>query len=574
MRMSMRWLATFGLVGALTGCSSLHLYDKAADAAATSAKADYDASKVTESVKTARAVHDALDAKEIETFRAALSAERDLQLLSLISDKGPSRQGRPGDGLAARIHGFADARLVELVGVRVDPLGESKAVNDAKDRLLDAEKMEKQARTLLELVQPAFALLPACAEPVRSLAGIDDPDKVLSEAVKLMKNPSPKLLQGPTRSAWVPLIKRVGLACGQLLESRQALAAAMGSAGGQLGVAIKSTADQQATLEKVQKLAAEARAELKAAARALAEVQKAVKEAQAETDLTCDAKAASPSAPASAASAASAGDKAEGASAPAAGKQRLCDALDKLAALKDAGIKVFSEERLAAINAVLAALGGTEPAAAHPELEPGLALLGASSRFAQALSRYQQAGKLPALEPLLIDKQMTTLQLAYAKAAVQLAESRVQHAQAYRDATQLEADLLLRAKAELGSLAAAPSRASMGQLLEDKKLAQARKDDGETARRITYRSLAYVAESYSVGRERQRSAELRLLDTDYRDALIKAEAALASWNVLLSVPLDQLQAYHAGGVTVQEAASLAAQLLQALGVIGVAVNIK
>ncbi|WP_332700166.1 hypothetical protein, partial [Halalkalibacter lacteus] len=75
-----------------------------------------------------------------------------------------------------------------------------------------------------------------------------------------------------------------------------------------------------------------------------------------------------------------------------------------------------------------------------------------TSRFAQAWTQYQQAGKLPALEPLLIDKQLTTAQLAYAQAGVQLAESRVQYAQAYEDATLLEVRLLTKAKAEIGSL--------------------------------------------------------------------------------------------------------------------------
>jgi hypothetical protein len=581
MQKLMRWTAVGGLVCTLTGCGSVHLYDKAADAAATSAKADYDASKITESIKAARAVHDALDAKEIEAFRAVTLAERDLELLSLIGDSGTSKPRTTGDGLVARFNRLADARLAELIGTGVSPLPAATALDDAKDKVFGTEMSEKTARTLLAIAQPAFASLPACDKSVSDLKDSDNPEN----AVTLLKNPNFKLKDFPTASAWTPLIQQVGAACNSVLIARRDLANAMAAVGGQLGFAIKAADGQQASLVEAQTKAAAAGKELQSAAKALATAQKAAKDAGAPLDLTCYVTKAKATAPGVAASAPAGADKATEPG-PAAKKNELCDALGKLVALNDFGIKVISEERLDQINAILLALGGTEPAATAPELETGLALISTTSRFAQALNQYQQAGKLPALEPLLIDKQMTTAQLAYAQAGVQLAKARVQYAQEYRDATQLEANLLLRAKAELGSLGPAPAKdapcdaktavlcASMGQLLEDKKLAQTANGAGESARRTTYRALAYLSESYGVARERQRTAELRSIDADYREALIKSEASLASWNALLSVPIDQLKAYHSDGVTPQEAASLTAQLLQTLGVLGIAVRIK
>lgn len=582
MQKLMQWTAVGGLVCTLIGCGSVHFYDKAADDAATSAKANYDASKITESIKAARAVHDALDAKEIEAFRAANLAERDLVLLSLISDSGTSKPRTTGTGLVARFNRMADARLTELIGKGTTPLHDATALDDAKDKVLDAEKSEKMARTLLAIVQPAFVSLPACGKSVSELKDSVNPEN----AVALLKNPNFKLAEFPTASTWTPLIQKVGTACNAVLIARSDLAKAMEAVGGQLGFAIKAAAVQQSSLEDKRTEAKAARMELQAAAKALATAQKTAKDASAPLDLTCDLTRSNATAQCGVASATAGGDKAAAEPGPTERKNELCDALGKLVALNDFGIKVMSEERLNRINAILGALGGVEPAANNPELETGLALISTTSRFAQALKQYQQASKLPALEPLLIDKQMTTAQLAYAQAGVQLAEARVQYAQEYRDATQLEVNLLLRAKAELGSLGPAPAQdtpckaktavlcASMGQLLKDKKLAQTGNDAGESARRTTYRALAYLSESYSVARERQRTAELRAIDADYREALIKSEGSLASWNALLSVPIDQLKAYHSDGVTPQEAASLTAQLLQTLGVLGIAVRIK
>ena len=189
---------------------------------------------------------------------------------------------------------------------------------------------------------------------------------------------------------------------------------------------------------------------------------------------------------------------------------------------------------------------------------------------------------MPALEPLLIEKQLAAAQLAYAQAGQQLSQARVSYAQEYAAATILEVDLLLRAKAELGSLGSPPATgsactaktavfcASMRQLLEDKAMAQTANGAGESASRRAYRAMAFLSESYSVARDRQQTAELQLIDADYRDAMLRSEASVAGWNALISVPIDQLKAYHAGGVTPQELA----QLLQALGVIGVAVRVK
>ncbi len=567
----LRWIAVGALGSALMGCSSLHLYDSAADATATSAKADYDASKITDSIKLSRAVLDALDAKEIEAFRSVNLAERNTALLSLLSESGTSKQRTVDNGFVARFNKRVDDRLAVLIG---NAKGASQTNYDlaaATARINVAAVAEKGARNALVGFDNAFALLPACNVDV---GGLKD-SKDLTKAAALLKKPDLKPKFETLTPIWIDRIKAVGTECTKLLEAQGALDKQKQELGGQLGIAVRNTKNQSDILAKSKKDSTEAAGRLKVATKALADAQKAAKDAKAVEDLKCDLTKP-------AASAANADEATD----PVAKKNELCKVLAELKGLEDFGIKVVSEERLAQINAILGALSGESPPADKNKLEPGLVLLSTSARFAHAWTQYQQAGKLPALEPLLIDKELTSAQLAYARSGVQLAESRVQYAQAYEDAARLEVSLLTNAKAEIASLGTSPAPgtscgkeltsfcASVGDLLNDKKLAKAAGNGGESANRRVYRALAYLSESYSVARDRQLEAELRLIDTEYRVALSRSEASLASWNALLSVPVDQLKIYHAGGIKPAEAASLAAQVVQALAAVGIAVRIK
>lgn len=574
MRKVFQWTAVLGLVCALIGCSSLHLYDGAADASATSAKDDYDASNIAESIKLGRAVIDALVAKEVEAFRSFNLAERNAMLLSLLSESGTSGQLKVDNGFVARFNKQVDERLLLLTGKAPDPTF-TYDLAKATAAVTVATEAERLARNALKGFDPSFALLPACNAELGGLKDSTDLTKVQA----LLKKPDLKPKHVGLTPIWITNIKAVGDRCTRVIQARTALLKEKLELGGQVGQAVRNTKAESDALTTKQKASKDAAIELKSAIQALANAQKAVKGAKAVQDLKCgQSKPATPDA-AVGADAAAKTDLAKK-------KGELCDVLDKLKGLEDFGIKVVSEERLTQINAILGAVSGETSPADKAELEPGLVFISTSSRFAQAWTQYQQAGKLPALEPLLIDKELTTAQLAYAQAGVQLAESRVQYALAYEDATLLEVNLLTKAKAEIGSLGAVPAPdtacdikkptvfcASVSDLLEDKSLAKAT-GGGETANRRVYRALAYLSESYSVARDRQLEAELRLIDTEYRVTLSQSEASLASWDALLSVPVDQLKGYHAGGIKPAEAASLTAQVVQALAAVGIAVRIK
>ena len=578
---ALQWLAVGGVILSLGGCGSLHLYNKEADVAATSAKEDYDASKITDALKAELAMLNALEAKEVEAFRKVTRAKRNLELLSLVNESGTSLKRTTDNGLVARFNRLVDERLLALSGPSVDPLKLSKSLDEAKRKLRDAELKEKMARSQLVMFHVRFNSMPACNDAVAALNG----NSSAEAAAALTKDASFQPKNIPASVGWGTSIKNLGAGCTELLSARTAMAETLQMANsGQLARSIDEADTQERLLKNREDEAKAAGTALKKAAADLAAAQKSVKDAGAPVDLTCNgAKPATAGAgtevPAVAATPVA--DPVEQAD-PVATKNALCAALAKLTQLGDFGIKVLSEERLSRINTILEAMSGLEPSAGETPLEPSLALLSASSRFAQALRQYQLAGTLPALEPLLIEKQLASAQFAYARAGEELAKARARYAQEFKDASFLEVDLLLRAKAELGSLGPAPATgtactaatavfcASMRQLLEDKALAQTAGGAGESANRRAYRAMALLSETYSVARDRQQTAELQLIDADYRDSQLRSEASIAAWNALISVPIDQLKAYHAGGVTPQETA----QLLQALGVIGVAVRIK
>lgn len=574
MRKTMQGIATGALVCMLMGCSTLHLHNSAADAAATSAKADYDASKITESIKLGRAIFDSLDTKEIEAFRSLTEAERNTTLLSLLSDSGNASQRVVGNGFVSRINYFVNLRLQELTGISAYPVVLTSNITLAVQAESDAAGAEQRAREQLVDRSSAFASMPACSADVSALKDSND----LSKAVALLEMPDLKPKHAGLVPSWISEIQKLGKACTKLIEAREALNKLKSQAGGQLQNAQKKSAEQDRLLKHSQDQAKTATVRLRTAIKALADAQKAAKESQVIDDLTCDLSKPVPAvAP-------------EATDAPAK-KNELCKALADLQQLEDFGIKVLSEERLAKINAILAALSGATPPTAEEKaaLEPGLILLSTSKRLSHAWTQYRKSGdkKFPALEPLLIDKGITTAQLEYAKSGVKLAESRVMYAKAYEEATIQEVRMLAKAKAEIASLGVPPAPdtpcnsatptvfcASVSDVLSDKKFDKSLANGGERVSRRVYRALAHLSESYSVARNAQLEAELHLIDTEYRVALSRSEASLASWHTLLSVPVDQLKTYHAGGIKPLEAATLTAQVVQALAAVGIAVRIK
>lgn len=570
MKKVMSWVVLAVIIMPLWGCGSLHVYNKEADALASAAKADYDASKITEALKAERVMLDALEKKEIEAFRKVTLAGRDIDLLSLLEESGTATGKTVDSGLIPRFNKLVDERLLKLAGSSNGANELIRNLRTAESAERAAMQKEKDKRSQLLTFHEKFALLPACSPAIADLKKNPTVDAI----AEVIKDPDFKPSTIPASIAWTIPVKTFIEACAGLLESRGKVTAALTAfVTSELARATILAKTYQTALIDQQSEAKKAGKDLKKAMEELAAAQKAAAAEAKAVDLTCDdEKSTAGATTAAPITTGSVGEK----------KNELCATLAKLKNLGDSGIKVISEERIERINAILAAMSGTPPTTSQEATEPGLALLGATARLGQALQQYQTTGKLPALEPLLIEKQLATVQLAYATAGEEIAKTRVGLAEEFRDAVMLETDLLLKAKSTMAGLGKVPESntpctaetavfcASMQSLLDNKVSQGSANRPGEPSYRIVYRSLALLSESYTVARDRQQTADLQMILTEYRESLLRSEAAIAAWNSLISTPIIQLKAYHAGGITAQDFA----QLLQALGLVGIAWNVN
>jgi hypothetical protein len=69
-------------------------------------------------------------------------------------------------------------------------------------------------------------------------------------------------------------------------------------------------------------------------------------------------------------------------------------------------------------------------------------------------------------------------------------------------------------------------------------------------------ALAYIAESWSIGRTPAEEIDFLLLGIDHHAALENSSAAFAQWSNLIGVPLSQLVAYHESGIKSEDLANL------------------
>lgn len=63
----------------------------------------------------------------------------------------------------------------------------------------------------------------------------------------------------------------------------------------------------------------------------------------------------------------------------------------------------------------------------------------------------------------------------------------------------------------------------------------------------------------------------REIDVRHRETLLARRSAIESWNSIVSIPLDQLDAYYSGGIKPAELADL---IVKALGFTAIAVGVS
>jgi hypothetical protein len=528
------------LAGALAvgGCGSVRLHDTSADIVATAVKTSYTEVKIIDAIREEQADLDMLDKKEQEALLKIIAGQRDLELLALVNDgKQP---------FAPRLTTMIDGRIKDLVREVTDDK-ELAAIKDAVGRLqaaqrsyIDFVKRDVEQRGQLKELEPQFSKLPECTPANKAVLEITTLDGLR----KALKSPEADVPESALRNyeLYVTDTCLPAIAALAAVGDQQAKLAG--------GLLTKAIADAIAA-EKKQ---AESRAEAELAKKALASSVAKVKSAQQARDAVVDARdlqckeepkeGAEPAKPA-----------------PPAGVQKICSAIAKLDSLGDVGKKIVEEEKIKQINVVLAALSGSADSKEKVDkLSPPLALLNTSQRFAFALEDYDNAKTLPALEPLLIEKQLAQSRLAYATRATELGKTRVSLTREKADALQLELDLLLQSRYALGGFNAAAKKSGLATLMS--------KESKSTSGRIAYRAMSLYAESYTVAQTRHETADLKLIVLGYRDSLNRSEASIAYWDGLIATPLAQLQAYHASGVKTGDIAAL----LQAISVFWIAVK--
>lgn len=543
MRRTTNSFLALALSGALSACSSLHLYNKSADELATSAKASYADGRVVDALQVERANLDALEKRELESFAKVLTVRRDLDLLSLVVDAPMP--------FAERATALIENRLKELSGL--SPFDGAKLIElrkpvvAARAALDRAARAEAKARETMLLAYDELAKLPTCAD--QHEASFKAPS--LEAARKLIGEPS--FTPAGAASDFQKSFEAYAGACITLIDAQRKLSVAeVAFKDGILHKARIEAESRAKILTDAQNRAKAVTGALKKAAEEEAAARKQKDAATHLFDLTCK-------------------DDADKNAQP----NQICRAIDELKELGNLGIRALSEEQIQKIDLTIAALSGTATPDEEAKLPAGIALLSTSVRLADAFHQYRTADKLPALEPLIIEKQLAIAKLKLATQLVELERLRVALAQEKYEALWLEQTLLLQARAQLGAFAAdtegcsaksPPARClNVSAILSDKRPIR----NGESAARVAFRALTLVSESYSLARARAESAELRLVLADFRESLIASEGGVAAWDALVATPLAQLQSYHAGGVKPEDFT----RLLQALGVVGIAVRI-
>lgn len=542
---------------ALSACGSVHLHNAQRQTDAAAAKADYDASKFGDAIKAQRDLVASLERSEIAAFRRYTIAERDKKLLSLVQGSELlAEPATPSTGFIARFNKDVDDRLELLDGppsARRDAHTTAFAAQNSLDRAVKDEAMQ---RRMLGNVLPALKKLPACDPTVAAL----ESDMTSATLIKLVNHDSVVRLSAETWDEDLGTQTRLyGKVCSTMIKAKAALVASPPMEGKLLATAIAARDKAHQEVKNRADAAATAATELKSASAELAATSKQRAKDNKIRDYTCPAVSTETAAK----------DGQEKVT-----PTRLCKALADLNRMGGVGKKIIAEEKVARIGVILSAMSGVTPAAGEDgDVDDALALVAASTRLGHALHQYQHAASWPALEPLIIEKQLADAQLASANAQVSLAKDRLSYHDELVASTRAEIKLLGRARAVMGGYGTPKGKPglvcskadlvhcdSVEAILEAK-----RKIDGTPEERLAYRGMGLLSESY-VARDRQRTAQVRLNASGYREALILAEESLASWKAILDTPVDQIKTYHAGGIKPAELAPL----LQALGLFGIA----
>jgi hypothetical protein len=527
-----RALAALSVALLLQACAGFVIHDEERSKLAADTKQSYVDAKVTVAVDADRKNLEFMLAAELEVVRENARYEADWASLALANDITP--MGRT---------------VVLTAQKRIDELGLStrKNLRAALDQVIDQDKLMHQLTNDLKMLATWKIKIPDCARPIPASPVFP---KDLSDADK------PNL-----QSDYNDYVKH----CNALLDSPL-------NANGKLKAAHDDWKKAQLALDKGLAEQEAANADVKKAKEAY---DKKVKEA---TD---------------------AAKKGQDLSAEIADKAKKLAGVVEDAKKLDKGLE--SEPFIDALVDLLTATAGGDVDPKNPELQGAVAVAKQIPSLAGDIVALEAKRAAPPVAGLLLELRHQTLQAEMTKQRAALARERVAILKEKRDIYLQAADRWLRFfdatcnYAVLGAGQMAPGDTCDSQFsvkaLTDKAgtvecyyadaklpnclLDQAWKDrlranEKPEIKRQLYAAVAAYLQALTL-QVRPLEQSFKEIDVRHRETLLSKKTAIDQWDNIVSVPLDQLEAYYKAGVKPAELADL---IVKALGFTAIAIGVS
>ena len=475
-----------------TGCG-VHLHRPEDAQLARSASAAFKDAKLSDALKAEfDAAVETLNA-ETGAIRRHSDARRDQLLSAIIGGPGADQSWR-------RIVNYADRRLEDLLGPK--PQGSNWP---GLDNWLKARENTDQRFNTVRQAHLTYEALRMAADP-----------RIARIGARLSMNEESELKE-PLKTTYTQYIKAL-----TEFEAETRIANTPPSVRGIVGATTASRDEQEKRLREATEAAKRAKADLELAkterekriAEAMApgkradEISKALKEAAEKTD---EAK-----------------NILKGLL-QATSDRSLADTDKKITAIEE-----IREQIAELLPAVADAIAGKKPAPGDSEK---IKLLASVTAIRAGLD----GATYPRVSDLILESERLRIELDRLRGLIALEEERK---------TLLDLQLTALSR-EIFALRRAADRVETAK----PSGALAAEQDGST-QEAAADALAYIGESWSIGRTPAEEIDFLIFGIDHRAALENSSAAFAQWSNLIGVPLSQLVAYHESGIKSEDLANL------------------
>jgi hypothetical protein len=512
----------------LVGCAGFRVHDASRAAESAAIKEQYAEFAPSKAIATERENVARLLAAELQAVDDNRKVDRDFALLSLANDRTPMGAA-VDDALADRLEdlGVSGARSLRL----------------HLENLVDIEIAHRELSQRAVQIERLIGASPGACSPASAPAEeLEVPGGTDSTAANRAKNN----------------YERWKASCETLRAENRVGGGEIDSRRDRWQKAVLRLAKDQEKQEEIQGELREARREYNAAAKALADASG--KGEALQNDLT---------------------DKAT-----------TLKAL--IAAAADLGL---TGERVDAITTVLTAAATSNPGKV-PKNDPNVMLAAKIAAeipsLAGSMTQLIEDAKAPSVSGLLIEMRHQTILAQQQKLQIELREEEIAILRASYKATIDEARQLLEFSDAVCSYAMVSGgkrwpgagcdtfefdasskkcRAGATEPVSNCVLAKTWRENLKTAkdeaRRELYRALAAYLQALSLQAEPYK-LNFKLVDVEHRRTLLARESAIRSWDNLVGIPINQIDAYYQAGLTPQEIADI---LVKAFAATAIAIGL-